>query len=98
MIIYGRSPEHHRYFDKNGTEITDGCKIKYPNGRIETVYEWMDAAGVVGLGTDATNHRWIETGRAEPCEWGIHPLTLHETNEVEVVKEEESNDCETSCK
>lgn len=70
-----------RYFDKNGVEITEGCKIKYKNGSTKTVYltEGDD------LGTDATNPRWIEMGRAVPCEYGIYPLTREETDEVEVV-------------
>ena len=27
-----------RYYDKNGKEITEGCKVKYPSGKIEKVY------------------------------------------------------------
>lgn len=69
-----------RYFDKNGTEITDGCEIEYLDGRIEKVYLTEDG----GLGTDATNPKWIETGRAVPCEFGLYPLTEAETNEVTV--------------
>lgn len=74
-----------RYFDKNGTEITEGCKIKYLSGQVETVYLTEDEQ----LGTDATNKSWIESGRAVPCEFGIYPLTLEETNEVEVVEDAE---------
>ena len=87
MIIYGKSGESNRYFDKNGIEITEGCKIKYEDGEIQTVYAWSDDHGRVGLGTDATNPSWIKSGRAEPCEYGIYPLGHNETNEVEVVKE-----------
>lgn len=74
-----------RYFDKDGYEITDGCKIKYLSGQVETVYLTEDEQ----LGTDATNKHWIETGRAVPCEFGIYPLTSEETFEVEVVKDAE---------
>lgn len=70
-----------RYFDKNGKEILAGCKIKYLSGRIETVYRTIDGQ----LGTDATNPKWIEIGRAVPCEYGIYPLEAEETEEVEVV-------------
>lgn len=73
-----------KYFDKNGKEITDGCKIKYENGGIKKVYLTEEGE----LGTDATNPKWIETGRACECEYGIYPLTFEETNEVEVVVEQ----------
>lgn len=72
-----------RYFDKNGKEITEGCKIRYAIIGIKEVYRTNDEQ----LGTDATNPIWIEKGRAEPCEFGIYPLTLEETNEVEVIAE-----------
>jgi hypothetical protein len=72
----------YRYFDKNGVEITDGCKIRYPDGRIEKVYLTTDGE----LGTDATNPKWIEWGKAVPCEYGIYPLNTSDTEEVEVVE------------
>jgi hypothetical protein len=70
-----------RYFDKNGVEITDGCEIRFQNGSTKTVY--LTECG--NLGTDATNPKWIESGRAVPCEYGIYPLTEEDTYEVEVV-------------
>ena len=70
------------YYDKNGVEITDGSCIKYNDGTIRTVYLTNENE----LGTDATNPKWIESGRAAPCEYGIYPLTLEETMEVEVVE------------
>lgn len=72
-----------KYFDRFLTEITEGCKIKYPNGEIKTVYLTTEGE----LGTDATNPQWIEFGRAVPCEYGIYPLTEAETYQVEVVEE-----------
>lgn len=72
-----------KYFDKNGVEITEGCKITYPDGAIEKVYLTTENE----LGTDATNPKWIESGRAIPCEYGIYPLNSDETDEVEVVTE-----------
>jgi hypothetical protein len=77
-----------RYFDRNGKEITEGCKIKYNHAdksmvRIEKVYLTENDE----LGTDATNPKWIENGCAVPCEYGIYPLEERETNEVEVVEE-----------
>ena len=72
-----------KYFDKNGKEITEGCKIRYENGKIYEVYLTDEDT----LGTDATNPYWIETGRAVPCEYGIYPLTEEELEEVEVVEE-----------
>lgn len=74
----------YRYFDKNGTEITEGCKIKYSDGKIEEVYRTTENE----LGIDATNPKWIEWGKAVPCEYGIYPFGEGETEEVEVLKEE----------
>lgn len=76
----------YRYFDKHGVEITDGCIIKYDHAdksmiRYEKVYRTENDE----LGTDATNPKWIESGRAVPCEFGIYPLEAHETEYVEVV-------------
>lgn len=71
----------HRYFDKQGTEITDGCKIRYADGRTKRVY--LTDSGE--LGTDATNPAWIASGRAVPCEFGIYPLNWEDTEEVEVI-------------
>ena len=72
-----------KYFDKHVVEITEGCKIRYTDGKIKTVYLTEEGE----LGTDATNPKWIESGRAYPCEYGIYPLGTNETNEVEVVTE-----------
>lgn len=77
-----------RYFDRNGKEITEGCKIKYLHGdkslgRIEDVYLTGDGE----LGTDATNPAWIEKGWAAPCEYGIYTLTTEDTEAVEIVEE-----------
>ena len=69
------------YYDKNGSQITAGCQIKYPSGEVKTVYLTSENK----LGTDATNPEWIRSGRAVPCEYGIYPLALSETDEVEVV-------------
>ena len=69
------------YYDKNGSQITAGCQIKYPSGEVKTVYLTSENE----LGTDATNPEWIRSGMAVPCEYGIYPLTLSETDEVEVV-------------
>lgn len=74
--------DERKYFDKNGKEITEGCKIKFESGRIEKVYLTTEGE----LGTDATNPKWIESGRACECEYGIYPLTREETEEVEVVE------------
>lgn len=71
-----------KYYDKNGKEITDGCSIRFANGRVEKVYLTENEE----LGTDATNPVWIEKGKAEPCEYGIYPLTERDTEEVEVVE------------
>ena len=77
-----------KYFDRNGKEITEGCKIKYPHGdrsleRIEKVYRTENDE----LGTDATNPKWVEKGWAVPCEYGVYPLNEVDTEMVEVVEE-----------
>lgn len=76
-----------KYFDRNGKEIIEGCKIKYLHGdksleRIEKVYRAENGE----LGIDATNPIWIDTGRAVPCEYGVYPLNTEETEMVEVVE------------
>ncbi len=71
-----------RYFDKNGVEITEGCKIRWADGRIQKVY----LSDKDELGTDATNPAWIADGRAFECQFGIYPLEYKETEEVEVVE------------
>lgn len=69
------------YYDKNGVQITAGCKIRYPDGNTCTVYAAADGE----LGTDATNPKWIESGRAFECEYGVYPLTSKDTYRVEVI-------------
>lgn len=78
-----KEDEKIRYFDKNGVEITEGCKIKFPSGSIEKVHLTEDGE----LGTDATSKKWIESGRAAECEYGVYPLTNGDTEEVEVIEE-----------
>lgn len=70
-----------RYYDKNGEEILEGSKIVLSEGdRPKEVYLCEDGQ----LGLDATNPAWIENGRAEPCEYGLYPLTLADTNSAVV--------------
>lgn len=71
-----------QYFDKNGAEITEGCRILYPSGRIEKVYRTQKGE----LGVDATNPNWIAKGWAAPCEMGIYPLDRVDCGMVEVIK------------
>lgn len=71
-----------RYFDKNGKEIVKNSKIRFQSGYVMIVYETDTGE----LGIDATNPRWIKNGRAEPCEFGIYPLTNTTTDTVEVVE------------
>ena len=76
-----------KYFDKNGVEITEGCKVKYADRKrsrtVYTVYRTTEDE----LGTDATNPVWVEKGWAVPCEYGIYPFCADETEEIEVVAE-----------
>lgn len=72
-----------RYFDRNGKEITEGCKIRYDSGKVMEVYLTENDE----LGTDATNPKWIEMGRAVPCEFGIYPLNKEDTETCEVIED-----------
>ena len=72
-----------RYYDKDGTEITDSCTIEYPDGKMEKVYRTTEDE----LGIDATNPAWIASGRAIPCEYGIYPLNERDTKVVKVLAE-----------
>ena len=79
MIKYINGTPH--YYDKNGVEIAEGCRILYPTGRVEKVYRTQKGE----LGIDATNPNWIAKGWAAPCEMGIYPLTSRDCSEVEVI-------------
>lgn len=72
-----------RYFDKNGKEIIKDSTVRYGDGRTEIVYETEDGE----LGVDATNPKWIASGRAVPCEFGVYPFGKLETESIEVVEE-----------
>ena len=71
-----------RYWDKNGAELHEGDVVQLPSGRMKTLYRYDDGCGDTGLGTDATNPAWIESGRAVECQYGICPLTLQDTEEI----------------
>jgi len=62
------------YYDDNGEEIHEGDTVLM-NGKEERVYLTQDEC----LGTDATNPKWIENGRAVPCEYGIYPFNYHDS-------------------
>lgn len=81
MITEDKNGKLH-YFDKNSIEIHEGDTVRFPNGKLEKIYLTEDDQ----LGTDATNPAWIKNGRACECEYGIYPLDLIDTNEIEVVK------------
>lgn len=71
-----------KYFDKNEKEIVAGCIIRLESGQEEIVYETIDGE----LGIDATNKKWIDSGRAAPCEYGIYPLTKEAASKVEIIE------------
>ena len=74
------SVEPPKYYDMNGEELHDGDVVGM-NGR-----EWSVMLAEDGsLGTDATNPKWIETGRAVPGEYGIYPFEQAD-EPVKVVK------------
>ena len=57
------------YYDMGGKEIHDGDSVLM-DGKVQKVYLTEDGC----LGVDATNPKWIETGRAGECEFGIYPF------------------------
>lgn len=71
----------YRYFDKHGVELHDGDVIRWDSGKTEMVYATENGF----LGTDATNPKWIELGRAVPCEYGCYPLENSDLAEIEKV-------------
>ena len=60
-----------RYFDKDWKELHNGDILQQPDGTREVLYLTEQGR----LGVDATNKKWIESGRAVPCQYGIYPLT-----------------------
>lgn len=52
-------------------------------GKKEKVYLLEDQEH---LGIDATNPKWIESGRAFPCEYGCYELTLDDLLVAEVIE------------
>lgn len=77
-MVYDKVTDKYTYYDKNGNILHDGDTIIYYDGKEEKLYETGEGL----LGTDATNRHWIETGRAEPCEYGVYPLGYDELHEV----------------
>lgn len=71
-----------RYYDKNGKELFDGDYIKFNSTSKE---QKLYATDQGLLGTAATNPKWIESGRACPCEYGIYPLENGDMKEIEFI-------------
>ena len=69
------------YYDKNGAEILHGMMIRWDCGIKQDVYRREDGQ----LGLDATNPALIEIGKAQPCQYGIIPLTEDDLAELEVI-------------
>lgn len=86
------SKQHYKYFYKDGTEVQEGDYIKFidasgePYGKAHKVYKW-ETDEEVGLGIDATNPVWIESGKATTGQYGIYPFS--ECDEFIKVSEEE---------
>lgn len=73
------------YHDRNGVELNAGDCIRFSeSGEPKMLYEWEDEYGDKGLGTDATNPKWIESGRAVPCEFGVYNLSYEDMKCCEV--------------
>ena len=78
-IEYNKATGWH-YYDMKGQEIHDGDTVMI-NGRKQRVY--LTEQGC--LGTDATNPKWIESGRAFETEYGIYPFA--DSDEPTIIKE-----------
>lgn len=74
--------ENLRYFDKNGKEVKEGDIVKIGDNKPQKLYRTIEGE----LGTDATNPKWIETGRALPCEFGIYPLESSDIKDMVLVE------------
>lgn len=65
-------------FDKEGNELKDGNVVVFDSGREQKLYLTTEGQ----LGTDATNPKWLETGRACECEYGIYVLNDSDMQEI----------------
>ena len=71
------------YFDNNGDELQDGDFVSIAGGKPKKLYLTDDGQ----LGTDATNPKWIEWGRASECEFGIYALDNVDMEDIVLVSE-----------
>lgn len=69
------------YYDKNGNEIYHGMTIRLDDDTETIVYRSDDDK----IGIDVTNPVLIELGKAQPCQYGIIPLTEEDLEEIEVL-------------
>ena len=72
----------YKYFDKEGNELHDGDIVVFDNDREEKLH--LTSEGELGI--DATNRKWIETGKAYECEFGIYPLDSSDMKEITLKK------------
>lgn len=77
-IVYENN--EYKYWDKNGNRLHEGDHVIL-DGKERELYLTADGQ----LGTDATNPKWIESGRAVECEYGIYPLTPSDIEVLEKV-------------
>lgn len=74
--------ENGKYYDINNEIINEGDYVKFSGeDGLNKVYMTEDNE----LGIDATNPKWIETGRACECEFGIYPFTIYDMPEKVVL-------------
>ena len=79
------SNEPNRYFDMNGEEIKENDYVWMMDRKMKVYLTDQNC-----LGTDATNPKWIEIGRAVETEYGIYPF--NEADEPYLIKETNNED------
>jgi len=85
-IVYNMNGTYH-YYDMHGNELHEGDIIRFNNGVNKPSDDKELYRTISGyLGTDATNHVWVENGRSVSCEYGIYPLEQYEMHYVELVR------------
>lgn len=72
-----------KYFDRNGKEIKPGDKVKYPDGKIETVH--LIRKSEYNVENDKLG---IPISHCADLDLGYYAFTESDTNNIEIVSED----------